>query len=321
MQAVVERIGNRLAMLPRLIFLSVALLLTTGAAAALLWWRTGDSIWIRWFFSFPGALFLVGCSGVQLWLSLQCWRHFSVGDLLRPAWLLISLSALSQLVGGILGQILAADGGLNPLRLLSTPFKEALIRSAAEYAPLFSPLYMLFLALGLFYVLRACRQNGILGRFRALDILLLALVAAYTADFFATVVLAPHQSAPAGNVQKILSWTSDPLLCLLLFQAILVRRSVANMGWGLIARCWLSFTAAIFATSLGDIGLWAWSRGYLPEALQVASWYVWFLASAAYALGPAYQLQAMLHATARRAVAADSEPRTAASGLSFVTEK
>lgn len=129
--------------------------------------------------------------------------------------------------------------------------------------------------------------------------LLLGVVAAYTVDFFATVVLAPYRGEPASGAQRILSWTSDPLLCILLFQAILIRRSVANMGRGLIARCWLSFTAAIFATSVGDIGLWAWSRGYLPEFLQAASWYVWFVASAAYALGPAYQLQAILHATAR----------------------
>jgi len=69
------------------------------------------------------------------------------------------------------------------------------------------------------------------------------------------------------------------------------------MGWGLIARCWFSFTAAIFLTSLGDIGLWAWSKGFLSHGFEAASWYVWFLASAAYALGPAYQLKAMLHAT------------------------
>jgi hypothetical protein len=160
---------------------------------------------------------------------------------------------------------------------------------------------MLFLCLGLFRVVKACRQNGVLGRFRAVDVLLLGVVAVYTINFFATVVLTPHREPSAGHVQTILSWTSDPLLCILLFQAILIRRSVANMGWGLIARCWLSFTTAIFATSVGDIGLWAWSQGYLPRALEAASWYVWFLASAAYVLGPAYQLQAMLHATARSA--------------------
>ncbi len=159
---------------------------------------------------------------------------------------------------------------------------------------------MLFLVFGLFGVLKVCRQNGILGRLRAIDILLLSIGVAYTADFFATVVFAPSMGVRTTSVEKIMRWTSDPLLCILLLQAILIRRSVANMGWGLIARCWLSFTAAIFLTSVGDIGLWASAKGYLPYFLEIASWYVWFLASAAYALGPSYQLQAMLHATSGR---------------------
>jgi hypothetical protein len=266
----------------------------------LLWSQTGDPNWLHAFFAYPGAPFLVGCSCAQFRLSLQCWQSFSRGDLLRPAWLLIALAAASQLAGGVLTQILASQSNLNPLCFFPLALRHAAIQAAGEYGQLFSPLYMLFLVFGLSYVLKACRQNGMLRGFQAIDVLLLGIVAAYTIDFFATVVFAPHKPAPAGTPHRILSWTSDPLLCILLSQAILIRRSVANMGWGLIARCWLCFTIAIFATSLGDIGLWAWSRGYLPEALQVASWYVWFLASAAYALGPAYQLQAILHATSLR---------------------
>lgn len=139
-----------------------------------------------------------------------------------------------------------------------------------------------------------------LGRLQLIDFLLLSIVAAYTVNFFATVVFAREQSPRPLDVQKIISCTSDPLLCILLFEAILIRRSIANMGWGLISPCWLSFTAAIFLTSVGDIGLWAWSKGYLPHVLEIASWYVWFLACAAFALGPAYQLQAMLYATSPR---------------------
>jgi hypothetical protein len=83
----------------------------------------------------------------------------------------------------------------------------------------------------------------------------------------------------------------------LLLEAILIYRSASNMGWGLIPRCWVAFTAAIFLTSLGDMGLWAWAKGYLPQALVVMSWHVWFAAGACFALGPAYQLQAILQAT------------------------
>ncbi len=286
--------------IPFVIFLSTAVLLAAGVAADLAWGQTGDPIWIRSFFSYPGAMFLVGCSLVGCWASFKCWTHFSAGDLLRPAWLLIGLSALSQLIGGIVAHVLGNHSLFNPLLLFGGARRDSLIRASAEYAPLFSPVYMVFLVLGLLYVLKACRQNGIVGRFRSIDIFLLLVVAAYTVNFFASVVFAPHQGEAKSSVQNIISWTSDPLLCILLFQAILIRRSIANMGWGLIARCWLSFTAAIFLTSLGDFGLWAWANGYLPRVLEIGSWYVWFLASAAYALGPCYQLQALLHATSRR---------------------
>lgn len=248
-----------------------------GTAAAFAWRTTDDLVWIHAFFSYAGAPFLAGCALLQFWVSFRCWKQFSPGDLLRPAWFLITLSALAQFAGSSLTHLLGA----------------------AYYAPIFSPIYMLFLAAGLFYVLQACRQNGILGGFRVIDIVLLAIVATYTINFFATTVFTAQHHGKASTVQRILNWTSDPLLCLLLFEAILIRRSIANMGWGLVSRCWLSFTAAIFLTSVGDIGLWAWAKGYLPHALEIASWYVWFLAGAAFALGPAYQLQALLHVTSR----------------------
>ena len=288
--------------MPFAILLSTAALLAIGIAAAVAWWQTGNPIWIQSFFSYAGALFLVACSALGCWASLHCWKRFSSGDLLRPAWLLISLSALAQLVGGVITHVFGNAALLSRITLLDVSPNAALIVRAGEYGRLFSPAYMVFLALGLLYVLKACRENGLIGRFRRVDIVLLLIVVAYTVNFLATVVLASHQLARRQAVTPIHDWTSDPLLCILLLEAILIRRSIGNMGWGLIARCWFSFTAAIALTSVGDVGLWAWWKGYLPPALAVASWYVWFLASAAYALGPCYQLQALLHATSRRKI-------------------
>ena len=53
-----------------------------------------------------------------------------------------------------------------------------------------------------------------------------------------------------------------------------------------------AFAAAIALTALGDIGIWATWNGYLPWPWSSMGWYVWFLASGAYALGPAYQVHA-----------------------------
>jgi hypothetical protein len=283
------------------IVLATIVVVGVGSAAALASWRTGDPAWIRSFFSYVGTPFLVVCTLIHCLLSFCCWIRFSPGDLLRPAWLLISLSGLTQFTGSFIANLLGSKSGLNPSLLLSGKAQTWVPQAAAKYGPLFNPVYMLLLAVGLFYVIKACRLNGMLGRFRSVDILLLGVVAVYTTNFFATAVFAPHRNEQR-IVERILSWTSDPLLCLLLFEAILIRRSVANMGWGLVARCWLSFTTAIFFTSIGDIGLWAWAKGYLPPPLEVASWFVWFFASAAYAVGPTYQLRAMLQATSRMPV-------------------
>jgi hypothetical protein len=132
---------------------------------------------------------------------------FFSGRSVRPAWLLIALSACAQFTGGVTTHILGSDSLLNPVRLFPSRLAEPLLRGAAEYGQLFSPVYMVFLVFGLFGVLKACRQNGILGRLRAADILLLCIGVAYTTDFFATVVFAPSTGGPTAT-QAMLHATS-----------------------------------------------------------------------------------------------------------------
>jgi hypothetical protein len=287
--------SSRLESAPRLIVHTTGLLLFVGAAATMAWWRTGDTAWIQGFFSYAGALFLVGCSAAGALLSFIIWRQFSRGEPLRPAWFLILLSALCQLTGGLAGHILANRSLMNPLAYLPPELGGVLMARADEVAQLFGPLYMALLACGLFYVLAACRRNGVLAKLLLPDFILIGIVTAYTTHYFATTVVGAP--APESLARGITAWTSDPLLCILLIEAILILRSAANMGWGLIPRCWTAFTAAIFLTSLGDMGLWAWSKGYLSPALIALSWHIWFVAGACFALGPAYQLQAIIHAT------------------------
>ncbi|MPY86855.1 MAG: hypothetical protein GEU99_02940 [Luteitalea sp.] len=286
---------SRLEASPRWIVGSTTVLLALGAAASVAWWQTGDPAWIQSYFHYPGTLFFIACSALGAALSGLVWRHFSRGELLRPAWFLIFLSALCQLVGALAGHLLGRPSLMNPLVYLSANTSEILIDRALDVGRVLSPLYMALLACGLFYVLRACRRNGVLGRLKPIDVILIGIVSGYTIHFFATSVLTPMR--PSEPVDVVLAWTSDPLLCVLLLEAILIHRSAANLGWGLIPRCWVAFTTAILLTSLGDMGLWAWGKGYLPYALAVVSWHVWFVASACFALGPAYQLQAILQAS------------------------
>jgi hypothetical protein len=53
------------------------------------------------------------------------------------------------------------------------------------------------------------------------------------------------------------------------------------------------FVLAIATTSAGDAAIWATSHNLLPESLTALSWYIWFIAAAAFASAPAYQLAAM----------------------------
>jgi hypothetical protein len=283
--------------IPLWILSSTVALLLVGVAAFYAWWHSGNPLWIRAYFYYPGAFFFLACSVIEGWLAYLCWREFAPGDLLRPAWFLIALSAATQVAGGLVSHILEHRSIVNPLSYLPPERAEAAMRTAVDIARVSGPLYMIFLAWGLFYVVRACRRNGILGRLKAIDYALLAIVVAFTVHFVISLALSSQPNREPATTPTVIGWMSDPLLCVLLFEAILIRRSTANMGWGLISRCWLSFTVAVFLTSVGDIGLWAAASRHLPYALEAASWYVWFIASAAYALGPAYQLEAMRRAT------------------------
>jgi len=281
---------------PRFLLWSTLALLLLALISCAAWSKTGDARWARAFFDYFGAFFFIGCSVLGLRFSYLCWRRFGRGDVMRPAWLLIALFALSQLLGGIAAHVLSADSAINPLHYLAVAAHDRWLRDAAQVGTLSSPVSMIFLAAGLFRVVQICRKNGVLRSLKAIDFVLLSIVTVYTVHYFAAVVFTSQHPEGSVTAVKIVSWMSDPLLCILLLQATLIRRSAANMGWGLIARCWVAFTAAIFFTSIGDIGLWASSRGSIPFGLEAASWYIWYPAAACYAAAPAYQLQAMLRA-------------------------
>jgi hypothetical protein len=53
------------------------------------------------------------------------------------------------------------------------------------------------------------------------------------------------------------------------------------------------FVLAIVITSTGDAAIWASSHNLLSESVTALSWYIWFVAAAAFASAPAYQLAAI----------------------------
>jgi hypothetical protein len=149
---------------------------------------------------------------------------------------------------------------------------------------------MAFLAFGLGRVLSVQRRFRLPGSLTRGDKALLALILAFSISQLAINLPLLRGQNPLGT---IVLWMSDPLLALLLVQAVLVRRSVIRIGQGLLAKCWGMFVVAIVTTSLGDAAIWANNYNLLPESLTALTWYIWFIPAAAFASAPAYQLAAM----------------------------
>lgn len=242
------------------------------------------------FYRYPGGLYLVGASAVALWLSSRCWRQFSKTDLLRQAWLLIMLAAGANLVGSLCSHVLGVYTPLNPLMHTTTGWPGPAIKLLARVGLLLDgPFQMALLACGLSFVLRAYRRSGLFPHLNRWTWLLAGALMLYTVHEAKLLQVLLRTGKVSGGFQ-LLGWPSDPLLIVLLFQAFCILRPVIGTGWGLIAKCWGAFAAGIVLHALGDI-LAAW-QGNPSAAFSTLGWCAWFLAAAAYALGPAYQLEA-----------------------------
>jgi hypothetical protein len=152
---------------------------------------------------------------------------------------------------------------------------------------------MIFLAVSLSRVLQIQRKFGVLRGLTRTDMLLLGSILAFTIRELASIVRYLGPSSTAPPLTKALLWLSDPLLSLLLIQAVLIRRSAIRVGLGLISQCWGMYVIAIVTTVVGDASIWAIGEGLLSEPLIALTWYIWFFAAAAFASAPAYQLAAM----------------------------
>lgn len=261
-----------------------------GMAAYAYFLATGSDSFISWYFWIPGTVFFLLATATEFLLALRCGAGFERDEPLHLVWTMIALAALARFAGTVM--IAARNWHLNwfagPI-----PHGEMFVSlegMARAGMVVGGPLSMIFLAAGLGRVLVVQRRFGVLGSLTRFDRLLIALILVFTLSQVAVVVplIPTHQP-----LVTMLLWSSDPLLALLLVQAVLVRRAVVRIGDGLLARCWGMYVIAIVTTSAGDASIWAASRGLLPPSLVPLSWYIWFFAAAAFAAAPAYQLAAM----------------------------
>ena len=276
-------------LLPRFILLATAVFLFTGLGALVAWLRTGHVECAATFFRGPGALYLVLLAVLGFSLCRIVVHQFAPGEPLRPAWFLVLLSAGCHLVSAVCVQFLAAGSSLNFLtqRTASDFYRFGLLVGG--------PVQMLLLAGGLGSMLLLARRIGIRPRLRLWELFPLAVAGVFAYLQISSLV----ESVRAGGeltLFDLLSVSTGPLLFLLAAEASLVRRCMACVDGGMIARCWNAFAAAIFLTGLGSLGLWLDGQGMLPAAPATMCRFLCYLASTAYALGPAWQIEAIQRA-------------------------
>jgi len=223
-------------------------------------------------------------------LAIMCRSWFDSDEPMRLAWGMIACAALARFAGTILRAI--SDGHLpwGNWHQLSQPFGGLFVSLSQLGLVIGGPLSMAFLAVGLGRVLSIQRKFHLVESLTRGDQALLFLVLAFSFSQLAINLPLLGQHPSLGTM---LLWLSDPLLSLLLIEAILVRRSVVRMGQGLVAKCWGMYVLAIVITSAGDGAIWASNLNLLPESVTALTWYIWFVAAAAFTSAPAFQLAAV----------------------------
>lgn len=275
-----------------LVLLAIAAHVAAALAAFGYWMATGDVGPAVRLFRYPGALLLVQLAAVEFGITLIVWREYSSTDAMHTPWLLMTLAAACHLCGALFAQLLSSGSPLNPLVYLPV-WSEPLAVACRDFGlAIGGPVQMALLACGLRLLLHVYRRAGILQSVTRADWVVLALVGAYTARSVHHLVAAIATGTPL-SAGLLIETSTDPLLLLLLFEAMVIRRSVCGMCGGLIGKCWLAYTMAIFLTLLGNLAVWATSSGFLPWPVSSLGWFAWLAAAAAYALAPAYQMEAL----------------------------
>ncbi|MBI5084928.1 MAG: hypothetical protein HZB13_10080 [Acidobacteria bacterium] len=258
-----------------------------GLLAWLVWIQTGDPHAVDLFFQVPGPLYFVLAAVLQTSLAFRAWRSFAADQPMWTAWACLTLAGVSRLTGDLIAQVFSAATPLNPFP------QYAANANLHEIGLTFAgPVHLLFLLLGCRVAIQVHRSVGWRSRLRPSDYLFATPIAMHVLkqvwDLF---VLYPGEfSLP----MRIIRWLTDPLLLILFLVALVLWRTTREHSGGLVGLCWGFYAAGVFFTAMGDVALWAVESSvvhWIPASF--ISWYIWFPASAAFALAPACQVEAL----------------------------
>ncbi len=276
------------------IILAVTLVhLVIGVVVHAHWLSTGDLHALRVYFDYEGALVFLFLSIAQLFFAVLAYREFSPALPLRTAWFYIVAASLSAFIGTILTKLLAVDSAINPINFAANGSPQSLRSLLGSIGTVLGgPVYMILLGTGLYFAIRVYRQLGLTAKPKRVDVILVGGALLYT--FIVIVgVVRTIKSHPGGvTAEHALTWPGDYLLSLLLLEAIVLRRAAVEMGNGFVSKVWSAFVAGIFLTSFCSLINWITAYGFIPWTYTSFVWYLWYPASAAFALGPAIQWEA-----------------------------
>jgi hypothetical protein len=286
------------------IFLVTSIYLVLGLIAFIAWGATNNVAWVESFFRMPGALLLAWLAGMEFWLSNRVRKQLLPDEPLHAVWAWITLSALCHFVAALFAQIFSANSAVNPFvyvpgwtEAAGGTFRQVglVIGGTLRYG---------LLAAGLFRALGVYRRAGFLGTLTIVDWLMLTGIGAYIFAECGSLGIA-LRAGKQPTVFEVVGWPVDPLLWLLVAEALLLHRSVQRMGPGRISKCWRAFSLGAFLVLLGDLGLYVTNYGYLAWPWSGVIWYIWLPAACTFALAPAYQLEAMWYAGTARSPSPD----------------
>ena len=283
----------------KIVWLVAAIQLAFGLAALVLGPTRANAGFFTSFLPYQSSVFLVVYAVLGYVLSLACWEYFEQGEPLRWGWLLIASGSGCWVIGLIVPNFVSgfASATIWPDPASGPAHTAALREMGSAFG---GPLSMVLMAAGLLVVVGLYKKVGLLRRPSGSDWIPLCLVGLFIAGQLVEFARWNATLREPATILKWISWTTAPLLGLLLLEALLLQRAIVNSGGGLIARCWRAYAAAIFLTSVGNAGTWAVNSGLLNWSYHYFNAFIWVLAAIAFALGPAHQIEAIMEARRAR---------------------
>jgi hypothetical protein len=294
---------------PRWIFLFLAGNLLVHLFVWYVWNAAGQVVSLQGTSDSTNALSITCMAGFDFWLCLAVLRSFPKGSPMRSTWLLMSAAAAAATLAGLAGQFFGSDWLLNPLTWTGRPSSTLmeLIRLSAFIAG--GPLRLAILAVAILPLLRTLRRFGFHGRPTSVEWTVPAIFCLFTICRFVETD-AGLLTGQSLRFEDGVSLAGLPILCVLSFEAMILRKSIGRMGSGLIPKMWRALVYAILVSGAGEIVLWAIPHFWQAPPSVLAT-LVRLPIAAAFALVPACALSAQR----RAGNSAGHQPEDVATGV------